>query len=414
MSGSTLEFRITATDQASAALTSVQKKVMDFGKDIGKGIVGAIGPMAAVGYAVSKVTEYLDDMAKKAKEAFDWGSTLSDNAAKLGVTVEEFQRITNAAEATGQSVDKVGQAFKLAADIIAQAKAGNQDAIASLAALGISVQDLGNAKPEDVLAKLSAAMAAATNPTDKMAIAMAALGKSAKDLQNVLAKGFDIQGAMLDMEGLTQEEADLLRDTAKKERAKANKEKVEAAREAARKEFMNTPEGQEFARRNTKYYGAGYGTAVVGPTNEQIDAELARVRKQKRTEAAAAAAAANPPNPVAAGALLKIAAENAAKEAAKETAKPKQSKGAKIGGVSNEAIENIKTPPITVSSLREIGGGIAGEGIANTTDLMVQQVNLQEKMLKELEVLNTKSRDNTDFTKPLPNGMRISSGIMLA
>jgi hypothetical protein len=150
-------------------------------------------------------------MEKKAKEAFDFGAGLSDAAAKLGVTVEQFQQINNAAELTGSSVDEVGKAFLLAAKRLDEAKSGNQDAIDGLAALGISVEDLGKTKPEDVLSKLAGAMAAAQNPTEAMAISMAALGDSAKELQKVLAKGFDIKGAMVDTEGLTQAEADILK-----------------------------------------------------------------------------------------------------------------------------------------------------------------------------------------------------------
>lgn len=400
-----MQFTITGKDQASQVITAVNKKISEFGKDVGRSIVGMVGPMALATMAISKVMDSLEQMKQKAKEAFDWGAGLTDSAAKLGVNAEEFQRITNAADATGESVDNVAKAFKLAADLIAKAKAGNADAIASLSALGISVDDLAKTKPEDVLARLSGAMAAGKDPTEKMAIAMAALGTSAKDLQAVLAKGFDIQGAMLDVEGLTNEEAALLRERAKNERAKANREKVASAKQAAREEFMATAEGKAFVQKKIESgidvtIGA-YGARTV--TSAALDAEIARIGKEKRDkEAATAEARAKAGAPAAAALLEKSRTDNAKPDSSKEP------KGSKIGGVSNAELGSIsvKTPPLTVSSLREIGGGVAGETVASQLDLAQVQVNLQEKMLDELMKLNNKSGDTIDFTKfPALNGL---------
>lgn len=400
-----MEFTIVGRDQGSQVITTINKKISEFGKDVGKSIVGFLGPMALATTAISKITDYLEGVKQKAKEAFDWGASLTDAAAKLGVNAEEFQRISNAADATGESVDNVAKAFKLAADLIARAKAGNADAIASLTALGISVDDLDKTKPEDVLARLAGAMAAGKDPTEKMAIAMAALGTSAKDLQAVLAKGFDIQGAMLDTEGLTQDEANLLRERVKSERAKANREKVASAKQAAREEFMATAEGKAFIQKKiesgTDLTAGAYGAVTV--TSAALDAEIARLGKERRDkEAATAEARAKAGAPAAAALLEKARAEKAKTDVSSEP------KGSKIGGVSNAELGSIsvKAPPLTVSSLREIGGGIAGEKAFAQIDLAQVQVNLQEKMLSELEKLNNKSGDSIDFTKfPQLNGM---------
>lgn len=406
-----MEFTIVGRDQGSQVITSINKKINEFGKDVGKSIVGFLGPMALATMAISKISDYLEGVKQKAKEAFDWGASLNDAAAKLGVNAEEFQRISSAADATGESVDKVAQAFKLASDLITRAKAGNADAIASLTALGISVDDLGKTKPEDVLARLAGAMAAGKDPTEKMAIAMAALGTSAKDLQAVLAKGFDIQGAMLDTEGLTQDEANLLRERAKNERAKANREKVASARQAAREEFMATAEGKAFVQKKiesgTDVTAGAYGARTV--TSAAIDAEIARLGKEKRDkEAAIAEARAKAGAPAAAALLEKAIADKAKPDASREP------KGSKIGGVSNAELGSIsvKAPPLTVSSLREIGGGIAGETVTSQLDLAQVQVNLQERMLSELEKLNNKSGDSIDFTKP-PSGLGLGQGVTL-
>lgn len=416
-SGQELGFRIVATDQASAALNAINKKIQDFGKDIGKSIAAMVGPMALVTMAVGKVTDYLDKIEKKAKEAFDWGTSLSDNAAKMGLTVEQFQQISEAADKTGLSIDKVAQAFKLAADLIAQAKAGSKDAAASLEAMGINLADIDNVKPQDVLSKLSAALSATADPAQRAQIAMAALGKSAKDLQDVLAKGFDIAGALQNTEGLTTEEANFLRQQAREEAKIKNQERLKEARKQATERFLETDEGKAILERerNRQRLGMAQAGGAMGgsiasaitsgelASDPKIQAEIQRILAEREAARAKTAGEANPPNPVAAGNLIAKAATDAAKEAKKD----KEPKGSKIGGQSNEALGSVtvKTPPLTVSSLREIGGGFAGEGVKTTTDLLAVQVDLQKSMLKELENLNNKSRDFQDPTKtPVPGG----------
>ena len=431
-----MEFTIDARDQASKVVQSVQKKIESFGKDVGKSIAGVLGPMALAGTAVSLITNYLEDMKQKAKEAFDWGASLSDAAAKLGVNVEELQKINRAADATGESVDSVAKAFKLAADLIAKAKAGNADAITSLNALGISVEELGNTKPEDVLARLSGALAAGTDPADKMAIAMAALGSSAKDLQAVLAKGFDIQGAFQEKGDLTPEEQVFLRQAQQQERNKELRDKLNRARAEARKAFLATPEGKEFAaevNRQGRLSASNIFSLTGGKTdfttNEVVDAEIARrgAEKKAKEKAEAEARAADPKNKILAQNLRDVALQTdiaamvaetmeilkkSKSEKEPEAKASKEPKGSKIGGVSNAEIGSIsvKTPPLTVSSLREIGGGVAGERIGNQLSLAEIQVNISERMLQELEKINSRSGD---FTKP-PAGLGLTPGRMIA
>jgi hypothetical protein len=417
MAGQSLEFTISASDQASKVVTSVQNKINNFGKDVGKSIAGVLGPMALVGFAVSKVTEYLGELEKKAKEAFDFGAGLSNAADKLGVTVEQFQQINNAAEMTGSSVDEVGKAFLLAAKRLEEARSGNQDAIDGLGALGIGVEDLSKTKPEDVLARLAGAMAAGKDPTEAMAISMAALGNSAKELQKVLAKGFDIKGAMVDTEGLTQEEADILRESEKRKREQANKEKVVLAREAARRQFLETEEGKAFniSKATRGFASGGGGSSLQGATPEQLDAEIKRRGEERKRleEEKRNAIATNPANVQAAAKALEKAAADVAK-AEEEKKKPEKervervAKGAKVGTQSEGELGSIaiKSAPLMVSSLREIGGGMAGEKIAEQIDLQTIQVDLTRSMLTELQTLNNKSRDTVDFTKlPIQGGV---------
>jgi hypothetical protein len=420
MAGQSLEFTINARDQASKVVQSVKNKVENFGKDVGKSIVGIVGPMALVGLAVSKVTDYLAEMEKKAKEAFNWGTSIADAADKMGVTAVQFQQISNAADVTGSSVEDVGKAFKLSSKLIDDARNGNERAIAILAEFGISVKDLADTKPEDVLAKLAGAMSAASDPTQKMAIAMTVLGDSAKELQKTLEKGFDIKGAMENLGILTEEEARTLQAFNKIEQAKARAEKLKLAREGLREAFLDSPEGREFAdeerrkQRRERSFGINpFKGQVETVSTAKIDAEIDRKAKKAAAEKLANETIreldARAANKSAITGILDIKGKD--DEAKKKPEKEKAEttvKGAKMGTQSDAELGSIsvKSAPIMVSSLREIGGGMAGEKIASQIDLQTIQVDLTRSMLTELQSLNNKSRDTVDFTKlPIQGGV---------
>ena len=431
---------IIARDQASRVVNQVQKKVMDFGKDIGSSIAAVAGPMALATMAFQKISQHFERMAQLRKEAFDWGASLSDSAAKLGVTVEQFQGLEAAADKTGLSVDKVAEAFKSAAERIAEAQRGNVDAIASLKALGFTAEEIKTLKPEDVLARLGDALSTVEDPAKRAELAIAALGTSAKGLQDVLAKGFDIAGAMLDTEGLSAEESRLLKETDRLKRAEANKEKVKKAKEEAgglffaklakeemeggpqskdRKEFDKFVQDEFLA----KEQAGGEGGRL---TEEQTNRAITQFLSRKKVPGAVT------PTPQAAATVAgleeknaKDAADKAAKEAKekadKERAAQEERKAraaearnrkeaedfAKEVEKENERFAKEKekagtvASKVEVSSLRAIGGAMAGENMGGAMDVQTEQLNTQKKMVEELSELNEFiRRQPTNFTLP--------------
>lgn len=422
---SSLEFNINARDQASAALASVQKKVADFGKEVGRSVVAIVGPMAALQFGISKVTEYFDEMARKSKEAFDWGANLTENASKLGVTADEFQRINFAANATGTSVDQVGKAFKLAADLIEQGKKGNKDAVESLAALGISVDDLGKTRPEDVLNKLAGAMAAASSPTEKMSISMAALGKAAKELQDVLSKGLDISGALGAQGDLTNEAARYLMELQKRKKEEELREMAKTARQQATAAFLTEdPEGKAIVQRlveermRAQAQGGGVGTTVtsVSALSNQADiqAQVQAILKDRADKAAAEKAArdaAIAQSPAAQSSLtgLRTIVTNRKLDAIEEEVNrvyadflARSDKPApKLKEEKQAKVIAEKAAGVTVSTLREMGGGLSGEQ-ATMADVAFQSLGEQKQMnetLRRIEAKLIPSPASTDFTK---------------
>lgn len=408
---SSLEFNINARDQASQVVASVQKKVADFGKDVGKSIAAIVGPMAIFQYGLGKVSEYFEDLARKRKEAFDWGAGLGDSAKQLGVTVEEFQNITEAATRTGESVENVGKAFKLARDLIEQARAGSTNAAESITALGLNIEDLDKLKAQDVLKALAGALAATEDPAQRAQIAVAALGKEAAALQATLAKGFDIGGALESTIGLTTAEQEFLRRVREKEAGRVNRERLAEARRQVTEEFLGTPEGQQIlldARKRVDPFSAEFGQIMSAPSeaakSPTVQAmvlqalELQRLKREAEAKAALSAAGQTQQAQAASQALSEKAAQDAEREAKKKEAKDEQKPTPKV---KLERTKEDKPVGVTVSSLREIGGGLAGE-MSTFEDVAFQSLGEQKQMnetLRRIEAKLIPSPASTDFTK---------------
>lgn len=410
-----MELTITAKDQASKVIEGVEKRVKNFGQQFGQQLAGLVAPMALVGVAMAKISEHIQKVAQQRKEAFDWGASLEASANKMGVTVEMFQAIEAAADATGESVDRVGKSFKLASDLIAAARAGNKDAAESLAALGIKLADLEKTSPQDVLRRIAGALATTEDPAKRAQLAIAALGKSAAELQDILAKGFDIAGAIEGTEGLSTAEANFLREQAREERAKKNRERLSQARQQATQRFLEQdPQGrailaaeQERMRRLAgpaagRAALGGFGlTAGVAAADPRVQAQVIEAMEKARREAEAGKPG---PDAAAAAGLTKKAEDDAKKaaEAAEKESKKKPRKGPSTKPDDADFGVFEKSQP-TVSSLRAIGGGMAGE-VAGLVDFQRNSLEVQKQIRDILaEIKNRGNIQNTDFTKPVPN-----------
>jgi len=406
-----MELTITAKDQASKVIEGVEKRVKNFGQQFGQQLAGLVAPMALVGVAMAKISAKIEEIRQKRKEAFDWGASLEASANKMGVTVEMFQAIEAAADATGESVDRVGKSFKLASDLIAAARAGNKDAAESLAALGIKLADLEKTSPQDVLRRIAGALATTEDPAKRAQLAIAALGKSAAELQDILAKGFDIAGAIEGTEGLSTAEANFLREQAREERAKKNRERLSQARQQATQRFLEQdPQGrailaaeQERMRRLAgpaagRAALGGFGlTAGVAAADPRVQAQVIEAMEKARREAEAGKPG---PDAAAAAGLTKKAEDDAKKaaEAAEKESKKKPRKGPSTKPSDDSDIFEKSQP--TVSSLRAIGGGMAGE-VAGLVDFQRNSLEVQKQIRDILAEIKAKGNImNTDFTKP--------------
>jgi hypothetical protein len=69
-----LSFTISAQDQASRSIETVQKKIQGFGSDVAKLALGVVGPMALLQTGIGYVTEKWSEYQQAQKDAFEAGA----------------------------------------------------------------------------------------------------------------------------------------------------------------------------------------------------------------------------------------------------------------------------------------------------------------------------------------------------
>lgn len=84
-----LSITISAKDQASAAVETIQKKIQDFGKDVAKLALGVAGPMALLQAGIGYVSDKWNEYKQAQKDAFESGSALAYDEVKRQMAVNE-------------------------------------------------------------------------------------------------------------------------------------------------------------------------------------------------------------------------------------------------------------------------------------------------------------------------------------
>ncbi|CAB4162392.1 hypothetical protein UFOVP779_36 [uncultured Caudovirales phage] len=456
-----MEFTISAKDQASKAVETVKKKLQNFGSDLAKMALGFAAPLALAQTAFSAIGDAIEAHKKKVQDAIDNTAALAEKAGDLGVSVEEYQKLSNAADKAGMSIDKVAKAYTEVQKLLAGATGDGNSTAKMLETLGFAADDIakGLVKPMDVIEKLGQAMLGAKDDSTAFKIATAVLGDTlAKDLLPQLKAAMDLAAGFSEESGISKEEAELIRQKKVKEKQAKNREEAQIARQEAATEFLKTdPEGQRIIAREQanaarKAQAGGGASAVVLGTETiagmkevqdevmrilkaRADAEKERLRianEAKANEIIAAAEAIKAEEEAQAIADKAIedamtqaekddkkAREDSEKEtkkdkddARKEAEKAAQEKAKKekddLGKALDEeakarADAEKDAGKMTLSSLREIGGGLAGEALVNNVDIQRETLDIQNKILIELQKLNVKTLQeappSTDFTK---------------
>lgn len=181
-----MQFDIVANDKATSTMRATESSMQKFTSNIGANFT-KIAIKAALAYAAMS----------KMKAVFSEGGDIEDGAKRLNITVDAYQRLTQAAHFYGTTVQDLSKGFKDLNNVVDEAASkGSGVQFEALKALGFSDQEIMNreVKRYEILRRLAEAMASVNEEEQKFAVASRILGdKAAMSLQPILDdfKGFE-------------------------------------------------------------------------------------------------------------------------------------------------------------------------------------------------------------------------------
>lgn len=160
-----------------------------------------VGRVATAAAAVA--TAAFAAVASSLWQVVEAGSEAVDNAARLGITAEQYQEVAYAAEQMGTNISALRPAMTALSRQVTALRNGNEQAAESFAVLGISATDVEGKNTIEMLELLADRSASIEDPMERAAIMQRVLGRGAMELAPFLAGGAD------EMRRLRQEARDL-------------------------------------------------------------------------------------------------------------------------------------------------------------------------------------------------------------
>lgn len=194
-----MQFDIVANDKATPTMQKAEQGMSRFTQNlIGKYTM--IAAKAAIAIAAAQ------RLFKVISEAGDY----ADEAAKLGLTAETYQRLKFAAEDYGASVENIAMALKDVNKMLDEAATKGGPNADVLKALGFSQQDIADRaiKAEEVFMRISQAIKEARSEEEKFAIASRIVGdRVAQSMVPILADYENFKRTAGDIKVVTNENA---------------------------------------------------------------------------------------------------------------------------------------------------------------------------------------------------------------
>ena len=116
-------------------------------------------------------------------------ASIDDLSKRTGITTDVLQAYSLAANQSGVGLETFGRAVQKLTVNLGEAQTGNQNAIKSFAALGLSVNALTNLNPEQAFDAVVAAISKLPNPAQQAAAAVSLFGKAGIELVPIFQEG---------------------------------------------------------------------------------------------------------------------------------------------------------------------------------------------------------------------------------
>lgn len=244
-----------AERQSKKRLDAIERSAKKAGVAIGAAFVAAAG-IVAVGV----------------KRAIDSADAIDEMSERTGISAEALSRLEVAATLTDTSLESLQKGIVRVSQAQLEARKGTEDQIALFQAFGISVEDLDELAPEEILKRIADGFQSMEDPAAEAALAVKLFGKAGVDLLPFLNQG---------SEGLAKFDklADDLGVTLSKEAAAAAGEFndqlaiVQIGMDGVWRKIATDllPTLNELAKDfNDPQFREGFSTIVVGATNAAI------------------------------------------------------------------------------------------------------------------------------------------------
>lgn len=133
----------------------------------------------AAGFGASQVLSFGNAVLQSA-------ASLSEQAQKIGVSVEAMQAYRIAFQQSGSTAQAADEQLKRLTRTIGQAETGSKTAIAAFDAIGISVEKISKANPDERLSMVARGLLSIADPAKRAAAEVALFGKSGQEIESVL------------------------------------------------------------------------------------------------------------------------------------------------------------------------------------------------------------------------------------
>ena len=194
-----LNIRITAdADNAKRELTQVEqilekntqaaeRSQKTIGGESGNGgLVGVIGKLGGIMAGLGFVNAI--------NKTIEWGGHLADLSAKTGITTEGLQRLELAGKLTGVSLEQMTSGVNMLQKRLA---GGDDNAVRAVNTLHLSLTDLLKSSPDEMMIRISEAIATIPDPAERTRVAMELLGRSGAALLPVLTSNMREGGGII-------------------------------------------------------------------------------------------------------------------------------------------------------------------------------------------------------------------------
>lgn len=173
-------------EKANQSIHKTEEKAEGLGSKMLKGIGTAAKWSAGIAGAAFGAVGGMVALASKTGEAADFIDKLSE---RTGINREELQRWKYAADQSGADVGKLEVGIKKLSAAMIAAEEGSEKSAASFAALGISMDDVMNSDPSEVFEKVMKGLAEMPDSAARNVIGNDLLGKSYSDMLPLLNAG---------------------------------------------------------------------------------------------------------------------------------------------------------------------------------------------------------------------------------